>query len=160
MVCVHMQVLGLFIVQITAAGCLYFLDPTNIANDRGLAAAGILLMLLNIAYVAAMLILIGINGASKTKQYTRTAFVWLRVSSARLQQSLSGRVSVTSGSEARRGGAEEGLGGHVGGHVGNGGLNGPMQHARGLKSMSATPVNVVGSMSLSFKDQVGHDNGM
>ena len=73
MVCVNVQVLGLFIVQITAAGCLYFLDLTNIANDRGLAAAGILLMLLNIAYVAAMLILIGINGASKTKQYTRTA---------------------------------------------------------------------------------------
>ena len=125
-------------------------------------------MLLNIAYVAAMLILIGINGASKTKQYTRTAFVWVRTSSARLQQSLSGRVSAASGSEARPSGAEEGagghvgvhVGGHVGAHVGNGALNGPMQHTRGLKSMSVTPMNVVGSVSPFFKSQVRHDNGM
>lgn len=83
--------LGLFIVQITAAGCLYFLDPTNIANGKGLAAAGVLLMLLNVAYVVAMLILIANHGARKTIQHTRAAFELLKVSSMRFKQSISGR---------------------------------------------------------------------
>ena len=156
MVCVNVQVLGLFIVQITAAGCLYFLDPTNIANDRGLVAAGILLMLLNIAYVAAMLILIGINGASKTKQYTRTVFVWVRTSSARLQQSLSGRVSAGSGTEQNPRVAEDGVGGQVGVAKGS---HTCVQDARGLKWVRSS--SGFDSLTWPFKvqTQCGHDSG-
>lgn len=95
-----MQVLGLFIVQITAAGCLYFLDPTNIANGRGLAAAGVLLMLLNIAYVVAMLFLIASHGAHKTMRYTRSAIALLKVMSARFKQSVSRRQRVESEADA------------------------------------------------------------
>ena len=78
-----LQVLGLFIVQATAIGCLYFLDPTDVADTRGLQATGIVLMLLNAAYVLAMLIMIAVYGADKTKRFTRTACVFLRDSSQR-----------------------------------------------------------------------------
>ncbi|KAL0055969.1 hypothetical protein WJX82_006250 [Trebouxia sp. C0006] len=36
----RMQVLGLFTVGVTATGCLYFMDTTNVANPRGLDAVG------------------------------------------------------------------------------------------------------------------------
>ena len=122
--------LGLFIVQITAAGCLYFLDPTNIANDRGLAAAGTLLMLLNVAYVVAMLILIAINGASKTKHYTCAVLTMLKVSSLRLKQSLSGRVSAGGSADPSPGVAQEGVEGNS---VCTGGSDSPGGLTRGFK---------------------------
>ena len=45
-----LQVLGLFIVQATAIGCLYFLNPTDVADASGLEATGVILMLLDAAY--------------------------------------------------------------------------------------------------------------
>ena len=88
--CATLQVLGLFIVQTTAAGCLYFLDPTNIANSTGLEAVGITLLALNVAYVVVMLIMIAVFGADTTKHFTRAAFAVLRTSSTKLRQSVSG----------------------------------------------------------------------
>lgn len=85
-----MQVLGIFIVQVTATGCLYFLDPTNVANTAGLTAVGIALLVLNIGYVVVMLLLIAIFGAAKTKHFTRQAFAALRTSSVKLRHSISG----------------------------------------------------------------------
>lgn len=81
--------LGLLIVQTTAIGCLYFLDPSNIANSKGLAAVGILLLVSNVAYVLVMLILIATFGASKTKDVTWAAFQRLKSTSAKLKLSLS-----------------------------------------------------------------------
>ena len=88
--CATLQVLGLFIVQTTAAGCLYFLDPTNIANSTGLEAVGITLLALNVAYVVVMLIMIAVFGADTTKHFTRAAFAVLRTSSTKLRHSVSG----------------------------------------------------------------------
>ncbi len=85
-----LQVLGLFIVQTTAAGCLYFLDPTNIANSTGLEAVGIILLVLNVAYVVVMLIMIAVFGADSTKHFTRAAFAVLRTSSTKFKHSVSG----------------------------------------------------------------------
>lgn len=91
-----MQVLGLFIVLATAADCLYFLDPTNTANSSSLAAVGIVLLILNMAYVAAMLILIAVTGANKTKHFTRTAFQALKTTSFKIKHSVSGLTSRAS----------------------------------------------------------------
>ena len=87
--CILLQVLGLFIVQLTAIGCLYFLDPTDIADSSGLEAVGILLLLMNGLYVLAMLILIAIYGAAKTKRFTCKAFVYIKTSSQKFKHSVS-----------------------------------------------------------------------
>lgn len=88
-----LQVLGLFIVQTTAAGCLYFLDPTSIANTTGLEAVGIVLLVLNVAYVLVMLVMIAAFGADKTKHFTCTAFAVVKTSSLKFRHSLSGASS-------------------------------------------------------------------
>lgn len=46
-----MQVFGLFAVTATATGSLYFLDATRVASTSGLDAAGVLLLMLNLAYL-------------------------------------------------------------------------------------------------------------
>ena len=97
-----MQVLGIFVVQVTASGCLYFLDPTNIANSTGLAAVGIALLVLNLGYVVVMLVLIAIFGAAKTKHLTRQAFAMLKSSSMKLRHSISG-LSTSSSLTGRSG---------------------------------------------------------
>ena len=100
--CATLQVLGLFIVQTTAAGCLYFLDPTNIANNTGLEAVGIILLVLNVAYVVVMLVMIAVFGADTTKHFTRAAFAVLRTSSTKLKHSVSGLSSSGAGVSASR----------------------------------------------------------
>ena len=55
--------MGLFAVMVTATGCLFFLDTNTVALSSGLSAAGVLLMLLNVAYIALMAILITKQGA-------------------------------------------------------------------------------------------------
>lgn len=97
-----LQVLGLFIVQTTAAGCLYFLDPTNIANSTGLEAVGITLLVLNVAYVVVMLVMIAVFGADSTKHFTRAAFAVLRTSSTKFRHSVSGLSSSGAGVSASR----------------------------------------------------------
>lgn len=88
--------------QVTAIGCLYFLDPTNIANDKGLAAVGVILLVMNMGYVAVMLVLIAMYGAAKTKHFTRQAFAVLKSSSIKLKQSVSGLSSSGSFGERSR----------------------------------------------------------
>ncbi|DBA78757.1 TPA: hypothetical protein ACH3X1_008664 [Trebouxia sp. C0004] len=46
-----MQVLGLLTVVSTATGCLYFMDPSNVASAQGLEALGALLVVLIINFV-------------------------------------------------------------------------------------------------------------
>ena len=93
---VPLQVLGLFIVQITAAGCLYFLDPSSIANNTGLQAVGIVLLVLNTAYVLVMLVMIAVFGAATTKHFTLAAFAVLKSSSTKLKHTVSGLSTVSS----------------------------------------------------------------
>ena len=57
-----LQVLGLLIVVATATGCLYFLDPNEVASNVGLNATGILLLILNLGFVALMAVLISKRG--------------------------------------------------------------------------------------------------
>lgn len=57
-----MQVLGLLTVVATATGCLYFLDPNEVASNVGLNATGIVLLILNLAFVALMAVLISKRG--------------------------------------------------------------------------------------------------
>lgn len=80
-----MQVLGLLTVVLTATGCLYFMDPNNVASSRGLEAVGALVMILNVGFVVLELVLIVVVGASQTKHYmckaaslTRAGFCKLR----------------------------------------------------------------------------------
>ena len=58
-----LQVLGLYAVTATTTGCLFFLDTDTSAQSSGLIAIGILLMLLNVAYIALMAVLIIKQGA-------------------------------------------------------------------------------------------------
>ena len=46
-----MQVFGLFAVTTTATGSLYFLDVSSVASNAGLDAAGVMLLILNLAYL-------------------------------------------------------------------------------------------------------------
>lgn len=54
----YMQVFGLFAVAVTATGSLYFLDDSEVAKKDGLTAAGALLCILNMAFVAVISMLI------------------------------------------------------------------------------------------------------
>lgn len=96
--CATLQVLGLFIVQT----CLYFLDPTDIANSTGLEGVGIILLVLNVAYVVVMLVMIAVFGADSTKHFTRAAFAVLRTSSTKFRHSVSGLSSSGAGVSASR----------------------------------------------------------
>ncbi len=69
----------------TAVGCLMFLDTNNVANSSGLSATGVLLMILNVAFLAMSGILIVGRGrrhvaafAQQTKGITKTVFQFLR----------------------------------------------------------------------------------
>ena len=98
--------LGLFIVLATAAGCLYFLDPTNIANSTGLEAVGIVLLVLNIGYIVVMLILIAVTGAPKTKRFTCSAVAMVKTISSKFKRSVSGLSCTSSRSTSRQDMAE------------------------------------------------------
>lgn len=66
-----LQVVSLFVVTLTAAGCLYFLDSDAVAKTSGLDAAGILLVLMNLAYASVMVILISVTARHKAVQFVR-----------------------------------------------------------------------------------------
>ncbi|KAL0052667.1 hypothetical protein WJX82_005691 [Trebouxia sp. C0006] len=79
------QVLGLATVSATAVGCQMLLDTNNVANSRGLSATGVLLMILNVAFLAVSGVLIVRRGrrhdaafAQQTKGITKTVFQCLR----------------------------------------------------------------------------------
>ena len=81
--------LGLFTVGVTATGCLYFMDTTNVANPRGLDAVGVLLLLLNILYVIAMALLVLVTGAHKTKHFSQAAVRSFQAGASRFGRSMS-----------------------------------------------------------------------
>ena len=65
-----LQVSGMFVVVVTAVGCLYFFDAeyTGIASKAGLLAVGVLLMVTNAIWVLFMVWLIVKAGLSSAKQ--------------------------------------------------------------------------------------------
>ena len=65
-----LQVSGMFVVVLTAMGCLYFFDSeyTGIASKAGLQAVGVLLMVTNAVWVLLMVWLIVKAGLSPAKQ--------------------------------------------------------------------------------------------
>ncbi|KAL3155628.1 hypothetical protein ABBQ38_010825 [Trebouxia sp. C0009 RCD-2024] len=65
---IMLTVFGLFVVVATATGCLYFLDASNVASTAGLEAVGVLLLVLNLLYVVATVLLITKTGAKKARQ--------------------------------------------------------------------------------------------
>jgi len=110
------QVLGLFTVGVTATGCLYFMDTTNVANPRGLDAVGVLLLLLNILYVIAMAMLVLVTGAHKTKRFGQTAVRSFQSGASRFGRSVStsfARLRLTRGSSSGRPGTGPVLGDHT-----------------------------------------------
>ena len=97
----NLQVLGLFTVGVTATGCLYFMDTTNVANPRGLDTVGVLLLLLNLLYVIAMALLVLVTGAHKTKRFSQAAVRSLQSGASRFGRSMSAsfaRLGLTRGS--------------------------------------------------------------
>ncbi len=83
--------------MLTATGCLYFMDPSNVASTSGLQAIGALLMILDISFVVLELILIAVVGAIQTKHYVRKAFSTLRSRSFKVKEGLSRAVSSVRG---------------------------------------------------------------
>lgn len=63
-----LQVFGIFAVAATATGCLYFVDASNVASTAGLEAVGVLLLVLNLLYMLATVLLITKTGAKKGRQ--------------------------------------------------------------------------------------------
>lgn len=75
----------------TASGCLFFLDGSTLTQSIGLSAVGVLLMLLNVAYIVAMAVLIVKQGARHVHGWA----IWVRdlslhaLAALQLQQLLS-----------------------------------------------------------------------
>ena len=76
--------LGLLIVAATATGCLYFLDPDEVASHAGLSAAGILLLIVNVGFVVLMAALISKRG----RPAALTWLAWLRVTTKKAVQKM------------------------------------------------------------------------
>ena len=76
-----LQVLGLFTTLVTAIGCLYFIDQGSVASSKGLMAAGVLVLVLNIFFVVVMAVLISKKGARSAKEWA----VWLRHQSSKVR---------------------------------------------------------------------------
>ncbi len=78
-------------VVLTATGCLYCMDPSNVASTQGLEAVGALLelVILNISFVVLELVLIAVVGASQTKRYVRKAVTLTRKGSFMIRDSFS-----------------------------------------------------------------------
>ena len=82
--CWCLQVLGLLIVVASATGCLYFLDPDEVASHAGLSAAGILLLILNFGFVVLMAALISKRGRPAALKW----LTWLRVITKKAVQKM------------------------------------------------------------------------
>ena len=63
--------LVLFTVAATATGCLYILDPNDVAGGAGLGAVGVLLILLNVLVVLCIIGLIAYVGQVRQKPLQR-----------------------------------------------------------------------------------------
>lgn len=61
--------LGLFTVTATATGSLYFLDSGKVASHAGLNAVGILLLLLNVAYLLLVALLLAVAAGEFAKAH-------------------------------------------------------------------------------------------
>lgn len=79
-----MQVFGMAVVGLAALTCLSFMDPNNVANQSGLQAAGVLILLLNVAYVICMALLISKTGLPKARTTAHAAFNIIRLGSKML----------------------------------------------------------------------------
>ena len=93
-----LQVFGKFAVVATATGCLYFMDATRAATEgpqRGLQAVGILLLLLNLAYIAATLILVTKTGEHKGRSLARISMSMI----SRAGSTISG-ISISAARKA------------------------------------------------------------
>jgi hypothetical protein len=62
-------VLGLFTVVTTATGSLYFLDSGKVASHAGLNAVGVLLLLLNVAYLLLVALLLAVAAKEFVKAH-------------------------------------------------------------------------------------------
>ena len=80
-----LQVLGLLVVVATATGCLYFLDPDEVASHAGLNAAGILLLIVNFGFAVLMAALISKRGRPTALKW----LAWLRGTSSKAAQKLN-----------------------------------------------------------------------
>ncbi len=78
--------LGLATVSATAVGCLMFLDANNVANSRGLSATGVLLMILNVAFLAVSGILIVGRGRRHVAAFARQSKGITKTVSQRLKR--------------------------------------------------------------------------
>ena len=68
------QVFGLFAVTATATGSLYFLDSNKVASNGGLNAAGVLLLILNLAYLLAAGVAIASAGSQTVRIFIRKQY--------------------------------------------------------------------------------------
>ena len=91
-----LQVLGLLIVAATATGCLYFLDPDEVASYTGLSAAGILLLIVNLGFVVLMAALISKRGRPAALKWLAR----LQDTSSRMAKKLKGLLHLPWGKHA------------------------------------------------------------
>lgn len=64
----------MFAVTATATGSLYFLNSNSVASNNGLSAAGVLLLMLNLAYLLAAVLAIASAGSQTVKTFIRKQY--------------------------------------------------------------------------------------
>lgn len=90
------KVLTMSVLAGTALGCLYFLDPNQVASPAGLQAVGALLLIANVMYVAWMLQLILRTGLPQARALARKTLVMTQSGSMHVRQAMSRSVSQRS----------------------------------------------------------------
>ena len=85
----NLQVYGLLTVVVTTTGTLWFTDDSNVASTRGLDAAGILLLILNVACVLLMAVFIVLAARGNIKKYSLIVLTHVKTKSAMSRSSMA-----------------------------------------------------------------------
>ncbi len=94
--------LGLFTVVATATGSLYFLDSGKVASHAGLNAVGVLLLLLNVAYLLLVALLLAVAAKEFVKAHLGNRFSKVIAASENVLNALRAWLSKPFGRGNRR----------------------------------------------------------
>ncbi|DBB05192.1 TPA: hypothetical protein ACH3X3_010435 [Trebouxia sp. C0006] len=98
----RVQVLGLFTVVATATGSLYFLDSGKVASHAGLNAVGVLLLLLNVAYLLLVALLLAVAAKDFVKAHLGKRFAKVITAAENILNALRAWLSKPFGRGHRR----------------------------------------------------------
>lgn len=92
----------MFTVVTSTIVTLFFLDVDSVANARGLSVAGLLLLILNMAFVLLIAVMVLLAAKGNIQKYSRWAFARAKSTAKVPQRMVVKLTSIKSGSNSYR----------------------------------------------------------